>query len=319
MKTGKGFLLKLTTSFLIFQFLQNPVIAQDLIGYNYNNYIGVNGIVSNPANIAASRYKFHMNLLTVNAYAGSNAYEFSSKKFFKLQTSNWQEGVDFRKITTDEKKNAWTNLDILGPSFMVNLKTKGALGVTTRFRTIVNAYNFSSGSFNTIGNVDTAVFGKDFSEKNVWMNASSLADVGITYAKIFKNANKNFLKGGFTVKYIQGFANAQLRIDSLDVNITDADNIQKLHGSGSMLYSENIDRLTDGTAFNPLNEIGFSTGTFGLDLGFVYERRSGKFNPQYGTLKALFREIPYDYRISVSVTDFTLKPIIKTILSLILV
>jgi outer membrane protein OmpA-like peptidoglycan-associated protein len=310
MKSGKGFLSKLTTSFLLLQLLQNPVFAQENIGYNYNNYIGVNGIVSNPASIAASRYKVHVNLLTVNAYAGSNAYEFSSKKLFKLQLNNWQEGTDFRKVTTDELKHAWTNVDILGPSFMVNLKKKGALGVTTRFRTIVNAYNFSSGSFNTIGNVDPSIFGKDFSERNIRMNASSFADLGIAYAKILKNKDKNFLKGGFTIKYIQGFANAHLRIDSLDMNFTDADNIQKMHGSGSMVYSENIDRLTQGgAAFNPMNEISFATGTFGLDLGLVYERRSGKFNPKYGTLKSLFRELPYDYRLSVAVTDFTVKPV----------
>src|SRR5690349_13998851 len=112
MKTGKVFLIRLCACFLFLQLFQLPLIAQDLIGYNYNNYIGVNGIVSNPASIAASRYKVHVNLLTVNAYGGSNAYEFNSKKFFKFDFKNWTDGQDYRKISNNEIKNGWTNTDV---------------------------------------------------------------------------------------------------------------------------------------------------------------------------------------------------------------
>src|SRR5437868_1087101 len=138
---------KLFAFFLLFQMLQHPLFAQDLIGYNYNNYIGVNGILSNPASIANSRYKVHFNLLTVNTYAGSNAYEFSSSKFFKFQFSGWQEDRDYKKIMTNEKKNGWAQADILGPSVLINLNKKSAIGLTTRLRTMANAYNLSNGSF----------------------------------------------------------------------------------------------------------------------------------------------------------------------------
>jgi outer membrane protein OmpA-like peptidoglycan-associated protein len=310
MKPGKVFLIRLSACFLLLQMLQSHLVAQDLIGYNYNNYIGVNGIVSNPASIAASRYKVHVNLVTANAYAGSNAYDFNSKKFFKFQFKNWAEGTDYRKDTSNQIKNAWANTDILGPSFLINLKTKGALGFTTRFRTIVNADNFSSGAFSLFGSYDPATFGINYNEKQVNVNASSFADVGITYAKILKHRGKTLLKGGFTMKYIKGISSASMRVDSININIQDLNTIQKLNGGGSLLYADNIDRLTQtGASTDFISELKKGSGTFGLDLGLVYEHRSGKFDPKYGTLKSLYRTIPYDFRWSISVTDLAFAPV----------
>src|SRR5688572_15225486 len=232
MNSVKAILTRLTVCLIFLQLLKQPLVAQDLIGYNYNNYIGVNGIVSNPASIAASRYKVHVNLLTGNAYGGSNAYSFNSKKFFSFKFNNWVEGQDFSKITKNEIKNGWANTDILGPSFLINLKTKGAIGFTTRFRTIVNASNFSSGAFNLVSGADSSIFGMNFNEKNVRAHANAFADVGITYAKILKSKGKTFVKGGFTMKYIKGISSAALTADSLNVNIQDLSTVQNLNGSG---------------------------------------------------------------------------------------
>jgi outer membrane protein OmpA-like peptidoglycan-associated protein len=310
MNSVKAILTRLTVCLVFLQLLQQPLFAQDLIGYNYNNYIGVNGIVSNPASIAASRYKVHVNLLTVNAYGGSNAYSFNSKKFFSFKFNNWVEGQDFSKITNNEIKNGWANTDILGPSFLINLKTKGAIGFTTRFRTIVNANNFSSGAFNLVSGADSSIFGMNFHEKNVRVNANAFADVGITYAKILKSKGKTFVKGGFTMKYIKGISSAALTADSVNVNIQDLSSIQRLNGSGSLFYSQNIDRLTQsGSNTDLLTELKNGYGTFGLDLGLVYEHRSGKFDPKYGTLRSLYRTIPYDFRWSISVTDLAFAPV----------
>ena len=310
MKSVMAILSRITACLLFLQLLQQPLVAQDLIGYNYNNYIGVNGIVSNPASIAASRYKVHVNLITVNGYGGSNAYSFSSKKFFTFKFDNWAEGQDFRKINNNEMKRGWANTDILGPSFLINLKTKGALGFTTRFRTIVNADNFSSGAFNLATSADSSVFGMNYNEKNVRVNASAFADVGITYAKILKSKGKTFMKGGFTMKYIKGISSAALRVDSMNINIQDINNIQQLNGAGSFFYAENIDRFTqNGSSPDLVTELKNGNGTFGLDLGLVYEHRSGKFDPKYGTLRSLYRTIPYDFRWSISVTDLAFAPI----------
>src|SRR5436309_1774886 len=82
----------------------------------YRNYNGVNSIISNPASIAASRYKVHFNLFTINAYGGNNGYEFNSNQVFKFQFSNWSEGSGYRKIIKNDLKNGWFNADILGPS-----------------------------------------------------------------------------------------------------------------------------------------------------------------------------------------------------------
>lgn len=48
--------------------LMSAYAQHDLAGY----YIGVNGVYSNPANIANSRYRWDVNLLGIGAGVGNN-------------------------------------------------------------------------------------------------------------------------------------------------------------------------------------------------------------------------------------------------------
>lgn len=280
------------------------LIAQDLIGYNYNNYIGVNGVTSNPASIAASRYKFHFNLVTANGYGGTNAYIINKGNSSFFNFDQWKE----RRNTVNEKKNGWANIDILGPSFLLNLNKKNALAVTTRLRTMANMYNLSNGAISLFEEPTSDLFGKTFNEKNVKVNAHAFADLGLSYAKVIKDHGKHFLKGGATLKYIQGFSAGTIRMDNLDINIKDANTLNQANGNGSIMYAKSLDRWMEGDDFKT-SQLSMRNGTFGLDLGAVYEIRNGTFKPNENKFKSQFRTIPYNFRFSFAVTDFTVAPI----------
>ncbi|HYH13959.1 MAG TPA: DUF5723 family protein, partial [Flavisolibacter sp.] len=294
--------LAFSASLLLFS--KDSIKAQELIGYNFNNYQGINGVTNNPASIAASRYKFHFNLITANGYGGTNGYTIDRGNNSFFEFDQWKE----RRNTKDGKKYGWANIDILGPSFLLNLNKRSAIAVTTRLRTMANMYNLTNGTISLFENPTSNLYGKTFNEKNVKVNAHAFADLGVSYAKVIKNEGKHFLKGGATLKYIQGITAASMRMDNLDINIKDANTLNQISGRGSIIYAENLDRWINEEEFEK-SDITMRNGTFGLDFGAVYEIRDGKFQPDEDKFKSQFRTIPYSFRFSFAVTDFVLSPI----------
>lgn len=66
MKANGIISLKLLTS-LLFILLAEIITAQSYVGLLEDNYNGVHGVISNPANIADSRLKLDINLVGVSA------------------------------------------------------------------------------------------------------------------------------------------------------------------------------------------------------------------------------------------------------------
>src|SRR5688572_2789958 len=121
--------------------------SQQFTGYNYDNYAGVPGMVQNPAILAGSKYKMNVNLFSVSALAGNNAYEFKKSRLFNFDFSDMNEGVDYFKSNNNDKKNLWVNADVLGPSAMITINPRNGLGIYTRARTLVNEFNLSDHTF----------------------------------------------------------------------------------------------------------------------------------------------------------------------------
>src|ERR1700722_10357173 len=59
--------------------------SQSFIGYGYDNYSGVNGVILNPGVLADSKFKVNINLVAGSAFAGNNAYEMNRNKLFSFQ------------------------------------------------------------------------------------------------------------------------------------------------------------------------------------------------------------------------------------------
>ena len=279
-------LLLLTSSFFVSK-------AQDYFGYS--NFGGITSVVSNPANIAASRYKFNLNIISTNFYVGSNMYELDNKKFFSFNFNGLQEGKDYNKVNDGSNKHFTANVDFMGPSFMFNINKKTAIGFSTRLRTMMNFDNLSNNSFNVLSNSNADLYNENYSESNISYNVHSFADFGITFAKQIYKGEKHDLKLGITLKYVKGIGGGSVRINKLDIlNLKNADTITKVYGNFDIGYSNNIEGLVSGDMSAGFSQIGSSdpSSCLATDIGLVYEYRNNK-------------KYPYQWRVGLSITDLT--------------
>src|SRR5450631_2624192 len=101
--------------------------TQSYVGYGYDNYAGVQGLLLNPGMLADSKFKVNVNLISVSVLAGNNAYEIDRSKLLGLHFSGLHEGAGYYKTTNNsEFKYAYLNSDILGPSAMVTINSKNS-------------------------------------------------------------------------------------------------------------------------------------------------------------------------------------------------
>lgn len=260
---------------LILVLFSGSALAQEFPGFRTGNYTGVNGVFFNPANIADSRHKWHFNLLSFHASVANDNASFSLSD---LKTAIDNDGLEDQLTGTGAGlTTAMVNASIHGPSLMISTGSKSSIAITTRSRVLVNAIEIdgeladrlidessgSSSSFNILSNARNRV------NMNAW------TEFGFTYSRILMDQGEHFLKGGVTLKYLAGAANAYLGIDNLTGQVND-DII-----TGDPYLSNSTGRLQigfGGINFSDfdLNDLtSFRSSGFGGDIGFVYEYRPG--------------------------------------------
>lgn len=255
----------LLTKFLIL--FSASIYGQSYIGYGTDNYNGVHGLIFNPANIVDSRYKTDINLVGASSFIGNDYY---GVKFGDVFKDNFDLDIDGTKMAK-ASNNALGNADILGPSFMFNINSKHSLAVFTRGRVFFNANDINGETYANISNEFETNENFNVNEGDFQIAANAWAEVGITYATVILNREQHFIKGGVSLKYLQGYGNAYTYGKNV---IIDYDAV----GNG---ISGNIDsqgEISYGNSPNITNdfedyEFVKSADGFGADLGFVYEWR----------------------------------------------
>lgn len=275
--------------------------AQSYMGYFHDNYAGVQSVLFNPAMIADSRFKTDINLFSVSAFAGNDLY---GVRLFDV----YKKGYDFdkeAKVTTRATNNAIGNVDIMGPSFMFNIAPKHTVALFTRARSIMNV-----GRVN--GNlVDDVKDGLDVAQSFKFNGNSpngvghAWGEVGLSYATVLMQQRQHFLKGGLTVKYLQGGANAY--VQGRDIGLTLVRNtIDPKLGSVISNGEVTIGGSHDFEANQDL-EFDINSAGVGFDFGLVYEWRPDyeDYDLRYARpLDNGFREFnKYKLRFGLSVTD----------------
>ncbi len=277
--------------------------AQSYMGYLYNNYEGIAGVIANPASIAGTVYKLDVNIISVSGSLGTNAYELKKSNMFKLNFSSWTENNQYNKINNSNNKEMWGNVDILGPSVMVAINQKHSLGLTTRFRFLANESGLENNIFQMFGSDKTnAIYGQTITQNGLRSDAHAFADIGLTYGGVLFENDRHRLKAGITGKWVLGLGAGTLQADNVNVNLLDADNITTLTGNTSFAYSTGIDKLVDDNLNGSLNDYIDAKG-FGLDVGVVYEWTSAANRAVIEEGNEWFNPTSYKLRISASVTD----------------
>jgi outer membrane protein OmpA-like peptidoglycan-associated protein len=271
----------------------HTINAQSYLGYTFDNYAGVQSLISNPANIVDSRFKTDINLASVSAGVTND--------FYTINFSNAISNSDFKferdaVRSPSNNNNFQTNLDIMGPSFMFNLKPKHALAISTRGRSIANVSNIDGEFLNA--NRDNFNSSQSFitPAQNFNLVGNAWIEFGLTYAAVLVDNQKNFFKGGLTLKYLSGLQNSYANSDNVSVNYVRNGTIKTnnfVTTTGVLTYGGN-DNIGDNS------NLVFNQGSgFGADLGFIYE-----FRPNIEKLEGQKDKNKYLIKIGASLTDF---------------
>lgn len=271
-------------------------LSQQFVGYSYDNYSGISGMLQNPATVAGSKYKVNINFLSISSLAGNNAYELKNDKFKKFDFSDLKENQDYFKSANSDKKDLWFNTDILGPSFMFTSGKKSGIGVYTRARTLINEFNLSDNTFRYFGNGNAdGIYDIPIHENMLQLKAHAFAEAGLTYGRIIWSAPHHLLKMGITGKYVVGLAAASVYSNKLALNIAKNNFINELDGDVNVRYSNNLDNVDNN--FDDVLKKASGNHGWGLDVGFSYEWRP----ESSGWLTT--DQTPYKLRLNASLND----------------
>ncbi len=307
--------------------------SQDYLGYVSSNYSGITGVLINPANVVDGRMKFDMNLVGLNVNFGNNyiglkpmALNHSGNIFDGISNPNlfdanstdpkrvyfpafsdpaFQQNY-LTEISNSETKSVYIAARITGPSFLIALNHKNAIGFSVSERNYVNVdgvtpelarlmyYDVSRGIG---GSSVTSLLNKSFTNPHFTANAMAWLEYGLTYGHVFKEGGEHFFKAGATVKLLQGIASAFCNIDNLNYNFRFDDTLAILNTDINYGHSSNLEFPTglkvasngtvnaatgDPTLTNTLDgfpKFGSFPG-FAFDVGAVYEWR-----PKYADYK----------------------------------
>ena len=244
-------------------FAGTMVKAQSYAGFLSDNYSGVNSVIVNPANIVDSRFKTDINLIGFSAFFGNDYLGIKLKDI----SSDFNNLYDISKKTPLEENMLALNVDVMGPSFMFNIGEKNSVALFSRVRGFVNVNDINGVTLSKEGGFDE---GESFSitEGDVSAATNLWAELGVSYARVLYNKEQHFLKGGLSLKYLQGLGNIYVNGKDITIDynaVTDevTTDGQLAYGQTNSLNSSNDD---NGIHFNSAN--GFAT-----DLGFIYEWR----------------------------------------------
>lgn len=272
---------------------------QSYPGYRSGNYTGVNSVFFNPSNIAGSRYRWAVNLFSVNTGVGNNTASFKLKDFTTTQQNDFQN----KFFGGSGQTNAGLNIDVLGPSFMFNLNSKSSMAVTSRIRAIGNIKEIEGNLLESISDSGNFALPFTFSNgANSRVITNGWAEIGLAYAREIYNKGANYFKGGITLKYLSGATNNYVQANNVrgTINEDASSNPYLENASGTInvgqagIKSTNSDSLSIGDFFKK------GQNGIGADIGFVYEYR-----PDYATDNNIRGGLNrYKFKLGLALLDF---------------
>lgn len=265
--------MKKTITFLTLLLFSSVTKAQSYIGYFQDNYAGVQSVLFNPSSIANSSFKADINLFSVSIMGTNDYYGIKATDLLKGDYN-----IETDAKTFPSNSNSFiVNADIMGPSFMMNIKSKHSIALFTRARVVGNIHDINGDVFNQFSDGFNSNQDLDFRTGNFTINTNSWAELGLSYAAVLMNKGSHLLKGGLSLKYLQGIANTYTQGNNINViynyNGTNAA-LNPIATSGTLTYGGDQDFIEN---FNDINFDSDKAG-IGADFGFTYEYRPSETN-----------------------------------------
>jgi outer membrane protein OmpA-like peptidoglycan-associated protein len=259
--------------------------AQEYMPFTQSNYSGVSALGLQPASIADSRYKFDMVLFGMDFQMSNNYLAIQRKSMFKyidkMGTYDFWSGQleDDRtyvyKHDNGKDKTGLIGLGLYLPSFMVNIDDYSAFAFSATTRVVANFDNISQefATFLASEFQYDDIIGKQVTNKNISINSQVWTEFGLTYARVIPlNSEVHFMKGGLTLKYLQGIASGyasspEFRFGLENGEIDSPDMLSIYNSKINYGLSGNFDEAGQ----HPFDFV--SDPGFGMNIGFVYEYR----------------------------------------------
>jgi len=280
------------------------VFAQQYLGIRSSNYAGVQSACLNPSSIADSKLKWDLNVLSTSTVFDNtflfiprdSLHVFGFKNIINDIIYQRQFYTHFDPQHPDKLYNVTLSNELLGPSFMINTGKRSAIGLTTAARSYTNINDitghFAQNAFVYLGVPD--LWNKTFHDSTATLNTMGWLEYGLTYSRVIYKNERNEVKGGVTLKYLQGIAAGYFKNTNLNYNIINEANL--VFTNSSIDYGR--------TDYNTLihtngNQHLIHGDGFGASVGFTYLhfKNLSEENMNDGNEKR------YVYRIGISALD----------------
>lgn len=265
-----------------------PSFGQSYVGHTMDNYSGVHGATYNPSNIVGTNLRADINLISASVFGGSDYFGININDVINSD-GGFDFDVDTEKFSTDAN-NFFFNADVLGPSFMFNLSQKSSIGLITRLRATMNVNNINGELYEAVANDFDSEEDFDFDSNDLNATIHAWAEIGFAYGRILMEKQNHILKGGVTLKYLQGAGSVFMSSPGLQGQFTASS--ETLTTQGQLNYGTSRDFEEGDIDFNEF------TAGFGLDVGFTYQWHPNRTNDSIPTHKD-----PYRLKVGVSLTD----------------
>jgi hypothetical protein len=255
---------------LLFCFLGSIFYArsQSYFGFRDDNYAGIQGALFNPSVIVDSKYKTDVTLFSASSTAQNDLY---GVNFAEVLDGGFDLQADASKNIKSNNRGNF-NVDIMGPSFMMNITPVHSIALFTRVRSITNLIDVNGELIDEVSkDIDVS---KSFLISGGSPNgvSNSWAEIGASYATVLLDRDMHFIKGGITVKYLMAGVNGYINGNNLSV----AFNKNDVNPALSQYYSTGTLRTSASYDYENGDDPEFdaTSAGVGLDLGFTYEYRT---------------------------------------------
>lgn len=244
---------------------------QSFTGFTGGYYSGTLKSLQNPANIVGASRKWDVNLVSLDAKLNNNVIEFDFK--------NFKESFDkFSDLNTYKNFSGNINVDVVSPSFSLQINEKNAVALTTRTRGFVGIDKFDVKFFETLiaDAKDIKNLPHYFNIRNQSININLLSDVGLSWSGVVFQENNHTIKVGATAKYVMGFMNTGVTFRNFNGNLDFDATDNKIY----VTAKGDVEAINSGTSlenFKVEDMLKNRVAGFGGDIGVVYEYRE---NPE---------------------------------------
>ncbi len=288
-----------------------PLKAQEMLGIINSNYAGTNGVIINPSSMLSSKLYLDINIISGDIFEQNN-YVYLSKsdyKFFRFferyphyPVHGEQNEIAYYNIDSKDKKNAFLNLRINGPSLML-IKGDHAFGFQTDVRSATSLTNMPYDVANFIykGIRYKPQQGINYIDKEFDFGSLTWGEVGLSYAYAFYKRDRSYLSAGITIKRLFSYSGAYINCYNANYVVPNDTLIDINNLNAEVGFSLPMDYNNNDF---PLKEDFYKGKGWGFDIGITYQKKINEIeNRQYNRFcKENYQD--YRYRIGLSLLDF---------------